>query len=127
VSEDRLFEVPDQPPPEKLSPFGSAAPGDRAVVYTCQPGDEYGWVTDSVWFDDINEPVTVKRQVWQLVEETEVVFHPYHELCSKCEGEGEIVLPPVSPTGEDTDGHPVPCKACDGFGLHPAAGQMETL
>jgi hypothetical protein len=106
--------------------FDEAEIGGDAWVY-CTPDDEDGWVVSPEWFDDIDEPETIKRQRWVLVEEQTVIFHPQHELCPDCNGEGEITLPPVSWTGEDVDGHPVTCGTCDGDGGHPLAGQMEIV
>ncbi len=97
-----------------IVPFDSARAGEESIVFTCALGDEYGWVTDPEWFDDIDEPVTVKRQQWQLICEHEVTFHPRHELCPRCGGEGTHPLSDA-----------ISCATCHGDGRHPLAGQME--
>lgn len=91
-------------------PFQDAKPGDEAHVFDYRPiGDEFGWVTDEGYFDDLDDPVTVTRQRWRLVSEDKVMFHPRTELCPDC------------------DGDPDECGTCDGDGRHPAAGSMELL
>lgn len=98
--------------------FMNARAGDEAFVWKCKPGDEYGWVTDPEWWDDIDEPVETVRQQWQLICEDKVIFHPKHELCPKCHGDGAV----PSPAGIDVE-----CDKCKGDGGHPLAGQMEVL
>lgn len=112
----------------EIVPFIDAQPGDHAYTYRPDPSGEFGWVTDAEWFDDIDGPVTVTRQCWLLERTETVVFHPRHELCPTCRGDEEVVLPPVRPTGEDFDGHPVQCPTCKSNpGLHPLAGEMEIV
>lgn len=98
--------------------FMDAKVGEHAWVYKCPPGDEFGWVTDPEYWDDLDEPVVVKRQRWCLVAEDEVRFHPSHELCPSCGGDGAS----RSPVGIDIE-----CEFCRGDGGHPLAGQMEEL
>lgn len=97
-------------------PFDKAQPGEEAWVYKCPPLHDYGWVTDPEWFDDMDEPTTVKRQLWRLVSEDEVTFHHSTELCPECHGDGAI----PSPAGVDVE-----CAKCKGDGGHPLAGEME--
>lgn len=89
--------------------FNEARPGEYAFTYDW-PGDEYGWVTDTAMFDEIDEPVTTVRKEWQLVCVDKVTFHPVNELCPECSGD------------PDQFGG---CGTCDGSGLHPAAGTKE--
>lgn len=104
-------------------PFTDAKPGDTALVYRCTPGDEYGWVTDKEWFDDIDDPVTTVRQVWRLVSEETVTFHPSTELCPMCHGEEEITVKRV--IGRKIEENVAPCPTCKNDpGRHPHAGQM---
>ena len=100
----------------EIVPFSEAIAGMTSYTYTAPPGDEYGWVTDTEYFDDIDDPVTVKRRLWTLVSEDTVTFHPRHELCDVCGGDGAV----PSPAGIDVD-----CEKCGGDGDHPLAGQME--
>lgn len=58
-----------------IVPFGEAKPGEQAVVYDVSKLDwDFGWVTQTEYFDDIDDDLTVKRQVWQLISEDEVTF-----------------------------------------------------
>lgn len=108
--------------------FDKARAGESAFVYVCPPGDEHGWVTDPEWWNDIDEPVTVVRQQWQLVHEDKVTFHDRTELCPECNGDG------AAPNAQDIDDIDVAteyalvatdCSRCGGDGRHPLAGQME--
>lgn len=101
-----------------LVPFEDARPGDEAHIFICPPNDEFAFVASDDWFDDIDDPTTVKRQVWKLVSEETVVFHHSTELCATCHGDGSF----PSPAGVDVD-----CQTCGGDGGHPLAGQMEVL
>jgi len=97
-----------------IVPFFEAVPGQSSYVYDARPvGDEYGWVTDPDYFCDLDDPVTIKRQVWMLVSEDQVIFHPSTELCRDCQGEGTV--------GHDD------CHRCGGDGRDPLAGEMEAL
>lgn len=101
--------------------FIDATPGEDAYVYRCEPGSEYGWVVDLEWWDDIDDPVTVKRQRWRLVDETELIIHPSHELCPTCNGDGGV---------DEPDGWSLvrcQCPTCDGDGRHPLAGDIEEV
>jgi len=102
-----------------MTPFSEAKPGDMSFVYVVPPEmrDDVGWVTDPEWFEDLDDPATVTRQVWQLLGERTVIFHPSHELCPVCHGEGEIEH---ADTMTNSD-----CLFCDGDGRHPLAGQEE--
>lgn len=92
-----------------IVPFSKARPGEESFTFT-DPTGEYAWVTDPEWFDDIDEPVTVTRQQWQLICEDRVTFHPKTELCPTCGGEGTVA-----------------CPTCDGAETHPLAGKIEVL
>jgi hypothetical protein len=105
--------------------FGQARKGEFANVFVCPPGWDYAFVTDDAYFrDELYDPITVKRQTWKLVEEVEVTFHPVHELCDECHGEG-VVLVPMATMAEPDAILEVECPACDGTGDHPHAGQTE--
>ena len=112
--------------------FIKAEPGDEAYTYLPDPGGEYGWVTEPVEFDDLDDPVTVKRQRWRLVDEDTVIFRPRTELCPQCHG--EEVIPCPADTDGDGDcafcskpGNEHICPTCKGDGRHPFAGEMEVL
>lgn len=83
--------------------------GDHANVYVCPPGHDYGWVSDLDYFTDADETITVTRQTWRLIAETEVTYYSSTELCPNCNGEGE------------------PCMYCKGDGRHPLAGRIMTM
>jgi len=57
--------------------FVDAKPGDHSFVY----GGEYitdnmdvGWVTDLEYFDERDGEIKLKRQIWQLISEDEIVL-----------------------------------------------------
>lgn len=110
-----------------MVPFSVAELGDQSHVYRCPPGQDFGWVTDPEYFDDCDVPTVVKRQVWQLVAEDTVVFHPPTQLCPTCQGE-EIVT--IAIEGPDSFGNyetvERDCPNCED-GRHPFAGRMEIL
>ena len=55
--------------------FTEAKLGDTAYVYDVRKLDmEFAWVTETEWFDDQDDDITVKRQLWQLISEDEVTF-----------------------------------------------------
>lgn len=88
--------------------FSKAQIGQLSHVYVCPPDYEFSFVTDPEYFEDVDDPLTIKRQTWRLVREEAVTFHPRTELCPTCAGEGE-----ECPTCED--------------GLHPLAGEIEIV
>jgi hypothetical protein len=102
-------------------PFKEATPGDRSVVWCCPPGDDYGWVSDPEHFEDRCDKITVKRQVWHLVDEADTTWRPPTEMCDDCGGEGVVDNPNPSTNGED--GPHVRCGTCLGDGGHPDAGR----
>ena len=58
-----------------IVPFGEAKPGQQAYIYDVSKlGWDVAWVTETEYFDDCDDDITVKRQVWQLVSEDEVTF-----------------------------------------------------
>jgi len=87
-------------------------PGDRAVFFTCEPGDDFAWVTDLEHFDDVDVPVETVRQHWVLERAERIRIHPSLELCNECGGDPE-----------QFGG----CGTCDGTGEHPMQGQIEVL
>lgn len=98
--------------------FMDARPGEYACVWDW-PFGEFGWVASTEMFDDIDEPVTVTRKLWQLIAEERVTFHPRIELCPECHGDETV----PSPAGIDIE-----CPTCtDDPGRHPYAGQQEVL
>jgi len=51
-------------------PFCDAKPGDTSYVYSLPDGEmigEHGWVTNLEYFDDRDEAVELRRQVWRLI------------------------------------------------------------
>ncbi len=65
-----------------MIPFCDAKPGDESYVYSRPDGEAvYGdasWVTELDWFDDRDEAITLRRQVWRLVSEEVVTLDdPY--------------------------------------------------
>lgn len=65
---------------------------------------EFGWVAETEWFDDGDDPVELVREVWQRVKVDRLTYLPtsYHPPCEACETEGEL-------NGTD-------CPECDGEG-----------
>lgn len=98
--------------PEDMAALGFRPP--TWTTYDCPDGWEFGWVSDPDYFTDADEPVTVVRRRWVLVERTEVTWHPTTELCRTCGGDGDL----VAADGETL----MPCGRCDGDGGDPDAG-----
>ena len=97
--------------------FRDAKLGDTANTWDWPLSDEFGWVTDTDYFHDIDQPVTTKRRTWRLIAETTVTYHPTTELCPECHGDETV----PSPAGIDID-----CPTCiNDPGRHPYAGQQE--
>lgn len=106
--------------------FGQARKGEFANVFVCPPGWDYAFVTDDAYFrDELDDPITVKRQTWKLIEEVNVTFHPRHELCEDCAGEGVVIVATEQDSFGNWETEEVPCETCDGTGDHPLAGQTE--
>ena len=101
-------------------PWLDAKPGEDAYTYEVSHlTDDYGWVTETNFFDEIDEPVTTIRKRWHLVSEDVVTFHPSTELCPKCNGEGCVELSDIT-----TDTCIQNCPTCGGSGVSPVAGEM---
>jgi hypothetical protein len=104
--------------PSHLKPFDEARAGEESVIYQCPPGDDFGWVTDVDHFlDHIDDPITVKRQQWQLICEEEVTIYPTTMLCTMCGGDETIVV----------DGFEIKCPRCKGDGGDPDAGKVKVV
>ena len=68
---------------------------DEQVDFTTYtwPGDEFGWVSDTDMFteSDFYVPMTTVRRRYRLLDETTVTWHPRGMLCTRCQGEGEVL------------------------------------
>ena len=68
----------------------------RLVTYKMADGDlvndEFGWVTDTDFFDDVDEPIDLVKEVWVRVSVEDYTHHPSVCYCSTCD-----------PVKEDTD------------------------
>lgn len=65
----------------EIVPFMNARPGQSAYVYDVRDLHwDYAWETDPDAIEecvlDCGEVITVKRQLWQLIEQEEVTFSP---------------------------------------------------
>ncbi len=99
----------------QIPSFDEAQPGDLVTVYDAPTDDgEIAWTTSTEWFDDIDEPIIVKRRVAKVISVETVVFHPQMELCDDCHG-------------DEVDRWGRICETCEGGGIHPAAGEIEVL
>ena len=55
-------------------------PLETMITYRLASGDliygQYGWVTDSDYFDDVDWPLEVVRETWQRMDSEPVTFEP---------------------------------------------------
>lgn len=108
--------------------FGQARKGEFANVFVCPPGWDFAFVTDDAYFrDELDDPITIKRQTWKLVDEVDVIFHPRHQLCDECGGDGVVIVADGPDSFGDYDTNEVTCQVCDGSGDHPLAGEVEIV
>lgn len=77
--------------------------------------DEFEFVRHTSWFEDDDEPLRLRRQRWECIEDEVGTYWPTSvQLCDACIGEGELYPPEVADV--------IACPRCKGTGEHPLRG-----